>query len=313
MKRDNGFDSFEKLSEKLDDSLLDQELLQKDLLRIRSYCIRKKYDEAISICNQIIEKDPLCIQAYVGIIKARSKNYSDFEYPNIDDDLDALRIMIGDDYLNCDKALTDYLMKRRINEETKAKTAEAQRKAEETEALRKAELRTKAIAVLKVKLETEQKRKDTEHERIKKIEENGTCVVKNGILVHFLRIGKNGHLTIPNGVTEIGENAFYCCRSLKSITIPNSVITIGKKAFWECTNLTSVVIPNGVTIIGYSAFERCTGLTSVTIANSVTNIEPVAFYGCDNLSTIYYDGTESEWNRIIRRGIYRDYNVIFMK
>lgn len=51
-------------------------------------------------------------------------------------------------------------------------------------------------------------------------------------------------ITIPNGVTRIGDRAFYFCRRLASITIPDSVTSIGHGAFSSCTNLTSVTIPD---------------------------------------------------------------------
>jgi len=65
------------------------------------------------------------------------------------------------------------------------------------------------------------------------------------------------------------------CNSLTSVTIPNSVTNIGNQAFMSCTNLSSVTIPNGVTSIGQSAFEDCKSLTSVNIPNSVASILPI--------------------------------------
>jgi len=89
------------------------------------------------------------------------------------------------------------------------------------------------------------------------------------------------NLAIPNGVTSIGNDAFWDCSGLTSVTIPNSVTRIGHYAFNRCSGLTSVTIPNSVTSIGDYAFNRCSGLTSVTIPNSVTSIGDDAFEGVD--------------------------------
>ena len=92
---------------------------------------------------------------------------------------------------------------------------------------------------------------------------------------------------IPEGVTGIGEYAFFDCRGLTSIIIPNSVISIGEHAFLSCRSLTSVTIPNGVTSIGNFAFNSC-GLTSVTIPKSVNTIGVNAFSFCDSLTDITF-------------------------
>ncbi len=55
-------------------------------------------------------------------------------------------------------------------------------------------------------------------------------------------IGNDNNVAIPNGVTTIGDYAFYDCRGLMSVTIPNSVISNGEKTFLGCTNLTSVIM-----------------------------------------------------------------------
>ena len=112
-------------------------------------------------------------------------------------------------------------------------------------------------------------------------------------------------INIPNSVTSIGYGAFYNCTSLTRITIPNSVKTIDDYAFSTCTSLTRITIPNSVRIIEDYAFSTCTSLTSVTIPNSIRSIEYHAFNGCTNLETVYYTGTEEEWNKIV----IKDYNA----
>jgi hypothetical protein len=89
---------------------------------------------------------------------------------------------------------------------------------------------------------------------------------------------------------------------LTDITIPDGVTSIGDYAFSSCTSLTDITIPNGVTSIGDYAFSRCTSLTDITIPNSVTSIGNWAFWGCGNL-TIYgnigsYAQTYAEENGI---------------
>lgn len=93
-------------------------------------------------------------------------------------------------------------------------------------------------------------------------------------------------IEIKNGVTSIGDFAFFSCYRLTSISIPNSVISIGNGAFVGCYNLTSVYIPYNVTSIGDNAFEGCFNLTSVNIPNSVTSIGNLAFYACSKLASI---------------------------
>ena len=84
-------------------------------------------------------------------------------------------------------------------------------------------------------------------------------------------------VSIPSSVTAIGDMAFERCRSLKEITIPNSVTTMGKAVFSACTALEKVVLPNRLTEIREMTFNFCTSLKSLTIPGSVTTIGFGAF------------------------------------
>ena len=99
-------------------------------------------------------------------------------------------------------------------------------------------------------------------------------------------------------VTSIGESAFQSCGELTSITIPNSVTSINDYAFYYCTSLTSITIPDSVTSIGFGAFWCCSSLKSIVIPDSVKYIGENAFHQCDSLTTVYYTGTEEQWNAI---------------
>ena len=108
--------------------------------------------------------------------------------------------------------------------------------------------------------------------------------IKNGVLKKYKGTATN--VTIPDGVTSIGDEAFYKCSSLTSITIPNSVTSIGNSVFSGCSSLTSITIPDGVTSIGDDAFYWCSSLMSITLPDSVTGIGNSAFSNCWNLTNI---------------------------
>lgn len=92
------------------------------------------------------------------------------------------------------------------------------------------------------------------------------------------------HIVLEDGVTTIGNDAFFDCISLSTVTIPNSVTSIGEWALEFCSALPSVIIPNSVTSIGEYAFFGCSSISSITIPNSVTSIGRSTFYGCSNLT-----------------------------
>ena len=75
-------------------------------------------------------------------------------------------------------------------------------------------------------------------------------------------------VVIENGVTGIGEYAFYGCSSLTSVTIPNGVTGIGEYAYYGCSSLTGITIPASVTSIGDHAFDSCGSLTVYCLQGS---------------------------------------------
>ena len=91
---------------------------------------------------------------------------------------------------------------------------------------------------------------------------------------------------ISNGVTSIGDYAFYYCEGLTSVTIPNSVTSIGNYAFDDCSGLTSVTIPNSVTSIGSQAFD---GVDFPTVVSLIEN--PFAITGKTSYSRTFTQNT----------------------
>ncbi len=105
-------------------------------------------------------------------------------------------------------------------------------------------------------------------------------------------------VVISEGVTSIGEYAFFECTSLKNIVISGSVKTINIGAFYQCAALPGITIPNSVTSIGDEAFEHCAGLKEITIPGSVKNIGNGAFSSCHISAEESESGIESGLEKV---------------
>ena len=93
-------------------------------------------------------------------------------------------------------------------------------------------------------------------------------------------------LTLPAGITSIGEKAFFGCSGLTSLNLPAGITSIGDWAFYGCSGLTSLTLPAGITSIGEDAFHSCSGLTSLTLPAGITSIGNDAFLGCSGLTSL---------------------------
>lgn len=93
-------------------------------------------------------------------------------------------------------------------------------------------------------------------------------------------------IIIEEGVTGIGDYAFYECWNLYSVTFPESLSEIGWSAFENCCVLPHIEIPDQVTELGGRAFRNCDNLKIVKLSQGLTEIQENTFSGCANLSDI---------------------------
>ncbi len=115
-------------------------------------------------------------------------------------------------------------------------------------------------------------------------------------------------VTIHNGITTIGTNAFSGCAidtlnynslsanmtaevfpGVRILQIGNNVTEVAPSAFTGCTTLTSVTFPEGITSIGNRAFYGCTGLTEISLPTTITSIGDGSFFNCTSLNTVHYN------------------------
>lgn len=126
-------------------------------------------------------------------------------------------------------------------------------------------------------------------------DENGFQINDQGVLTKYT--GSATDVVIPEGVTSIGNSAFYNCGRLTSVSIPKGVTSIGDSAFYNCESLTSVNIPEGVTSIGEYAFAHCK-LQSINIPEGVISIGEDAFASCKLQSINIPEGVQSIGKRM---------------
>ena len=113
---------------------------------------------------------------------------------------------------------------------------------------------------------------------------------KKTLLITYPKGKKGTNYDVPDGVSTIGDTAFYESRNLRSITISDGATAIGNEAFHGCSNLTKITIPDSVTSIGAYAFVHCTSLSSIAIPSAVEVIRNGVFESCYSLTKLIFLG-----------------------
>ena len=85
-------------------------------------------------------------------------------------------------------------------------------------------------------------------------DKNGFLIVRS-ILFNFLH--DVSEIAVPEGVSRIGDFAFYRNHNLKKVTLPDSVKSIGVGAFEECENLAQIDMPENPIMIEDRTFRGC--------------------------------------------------------
>ncbi len=89
-------------------------------------------------------------------------------------------------------------------------------------------------------------------------------------------------IVIGSDVEYIGRCAFLGFASLKKVTI-DSALMIGEKAFAECPSLEQIIVRASLMSIEDKAFANCASLHAVAFPDSLLKIGDRAFYRCDKL------------------------------
>ena len=124
---------------------------------------------------------------------------------------------------------------------------------------------------------------------------------------------------VPSSLTDvvitdtnhIGSEAFRDCSNLITVILPENLTTISNSLFYGCYSLNQVQIPSGVDYIDSYAFYNCTNLNYAILPYSVTSIGDYAFAYCTYMKTIYYEGSEYDWENNVYKGYDWSYDSSF--
>lgn len=94
----------------------------------------------------------------------------------------------------------------------------------------------------------------------------------------FLGCDSLRSVQLPNNITKIGDGAFDGCKKL-DMTLPSSVTEVGERAFYLCSSLTQIDLSN-IKIFGECAFAECASMTDVLDLSNAEKIGSLAFENC---------------------------------
>lgn len=126
--------------------------------------------------------------------------------------------------------------------------------------------------------------------------------------------GNDKEVTIPDGISVIGEEAFWENETVEKVIIPEGVTQIRAHAFYGCSSLQEAEVSDSVERIGNAAFAECDQLQKVTLGSGVREMGSGVFSGCPLLSDIGLDEEHAylsvENGAIMNAGHTRLYEVL---
>ena len=126
------------------------------------------------------------------------------------------------------------------------------------------------------------------------VDENVTVLgTGNGVNDNDRVFGKNApltSLTLPEGLTEIKDNALNALPNLTTVNLPSTLETIGIQSFRQ-TGMSEITVPASVETVKLGAFRDMENLTTVTVEGNV-EFDNYAFRSCPNLTSIYLLGDD---------------------
>lgn len=101
----------------------------------------------------------------------------------------------------------------------------------------------------------------------------------------FSGCSKLESISLPEGLTSIGDSAFDSDLELVLNELPIGITRVEKRVFYGCKKLNLSSLPEGLTFIGEYAFREAK-LTITSLPSGVTSISQSAFYNCKGITSL---------------------------
>lgn len=101
----------------------------------------------------------------------------------------------------------------------------------------------------------------------------------------------SGDLTVPAGITSVADEVFSGS-GFTTVTLPDGVTHIGNGAFFGCPFMTQAILPDSVQSIGERAFGNCVLLEKASLPASLKTVGNGIFAGCVSLQTVVYSAED---------------------
>ena len=109
------------------------------------------------------------------------------------------------------------------------------------------------------------------------------------------------HVSLNEGLENIGNYAFRSCENLEELSLPRTLITIGEEAFADTPSLKQIEIPSGVSTLKEGLLIG-SGITKVILNSGLKKIENYVFGDCINLQELIIPDTVTEYGHAIVYG-----------
>ena len=296
----------------LDDELLNdnKKNYSEELKKANIFCIRERFDRALEIYNQILEEDLENEEAYVGLLRAHSKNFSVFDGEEIERDIRVIEKLFPDimneEYATYYGNRSKYLNNKNPKNETKE---EAKKKEEKPTKSKTTKVKESKSSKTTSKKQTSAKKKETKpidnlltsdivkdmikaNPNMKEFEITNKYSYADIDCLEALE-GTKVNKLIFKAFPKDGSDYDYCCcleeyglpKTIKTIEIKGSCQKIPEVFFDNIEADIKYIIDEGILAIGNYAFSN-SNVKEIIIPSSVLEIGIGAFSGCKQLKKV---------------------------